>query len=101
MTYAYNQDCMIAMKEFPDKYFELAIVDPPYGIGVDGAIHIRKHDRPSTWNMVEKYEKKSWDESIPEIEYFKELFRVSKSGNMGRQLFYRLFTSFKMLDFLG
>ena len=29
----FNMDCMEAMKEFPDKYFELAIVDPPYGIG--------------------------------------------------------------------
>ena len=32
----YNMDCMDLMKEFPDKYFELAIVDPPYGIGIDG-----------------------------------------------------------------
>ena len=70
---------MEGMKNTPDKYYDLAICDPPYGIGVDGAIHIRKHDRPSTWNMVEKYEKKGWDESIPEIEYFKELFRVSKN----------------------
>jgi len=32
----YNMDCMDGMKQFPDKYFELAIVDPPYGIGMDG-----------------------------------------------------------------
>ena len=32
MTRAYNRDCMDAMREYPDKYFELAIVDPPYGI---------------------------------------------------------------------
>ena len=32
----YNRDCMEAMKEIPDKYFELAICDPPYGIGIDG-----------------------------------------------------------------
>ena len=31
----YNLDCMEGMKEFPDKYFDLAIVDPPYGIGLD------------------------------------------------------------------
>ena len=31
----YNMDCMDGMKEFPDKYFDLAIVDPPYGIGYD------------------------------------------------------------------
>lgn len=32
----YNMDCMQGMKEFPDKYFDLAIVDPPYGIKEDG-----------------------------------------------------------------
>jgi site-specific DNA-methyltransferase (adenine-specific) len=32
----YNMDCMEGMKEIPDKYFDLAIVDPPYGIGIDG-----------------------------------------------------------------
>jgi DNA modification methylase len=32
----YNMDCMEGMKQFPDKYFELAIVDPPYGIGMGG-----------------------------------------------------------------
>ena len=36
MTQVFNRDCMEAMKEFPDKFFELAIVDPPYGIGKDG-----------------------------------------------------------------
>ena len=33
---AFNMDCMVAMKEFPDKYFDLAVVDPPYGIGITG-----------------------------------------------------------------
>ena len=32
----YNMDCMQGMKEFPDGFFDLAIVDPPYGIGIDG-----------------------------------------------------------------
>lgn len=32
----YNEDCLEAMKDIPDKYFDLAIVDPPYGIGMDG-----------------------------------------------------------------
>lgn len=35
MTQVFNRDCMEAMKEFPDKFFELAIVDPPYGIEAD------------------------------------------------------------------
>jgi site-specific DNA-methyltransferase (adenine-specific) len=74
----FNADCVAGMKQYPDNFFHLAIVDPPYGIGVDGAIHIRKPDRPSTWDMVEKYERKEWDRAIPTAEYWKELFRVSK-----------------------
>jgi len=74
----FNTDCVAGMKQYPDKFFHLAIVDPPYGIGVDGAIHIRKPDRPSTWDMVEKYERKEWDRATPTAEYWKELFRVSK-----------------------
>ena len=34
MNVAYNMDCMAAMKEFPDKFFDLAVVDPPYGIDI-------------------------------------------------------------------
>jgi DNA modification methylase len=37
ISIAENKDCMAAMAEFPDKFFDLAIVDPPYGIGYDGA----------------------------------------------------------------
>ena len=74
-----NEDNMQLMARYPDNYFELAIVDPPYGIGVDGAIHIRKPDRPSTWDMVEKYEKKDWDDEIPKAEYWEQLLRVSQN----------------------
>ena len=74
MNQLYNMDCMEGMKQFPDKYFELAIVDPPYGIGIDGQKesinknpkHNRKH-----------HESKSWDNAIPSKEYFRELERVS------------------------
>ena len=72
----YNMDCMEGMKQFPDKYFELAIVDPPYGIGIDGQKESicknPKHNR-------KLHEKKDWDNSIPSKEYFKELERVSKN----------------------
>ena len=78
LSTVYLMDCIEGMKCYPDKYFDLAVVDPPYGIGVDGAIHIRKPDRPSTWDMVEKYERKEWDRAIPTAEYWEELFRVSK-----------------------
>ena len=74
MTYAYNQDCMIAMKEFPDKYFELAIVDPPYGIGIDGQ---KKSVNKNPKHNRKHHSKKNWDNSIPTAEYFTELFRVS------------------------
>lgn len=36
MNQAFNRDCMDAMKEFPDRFFDLAVVDPPYGIGITG-----------------------------------------------------------------
>ena len=59
-------DCMEAMKQIPDKYFELAIVDPPYGIGISG-------------NPVRQmHKKKTWDNAIPSQEYFEELKRISQ-----------------------
>ena len=68
----YNMDCMQGMREFPDKYFDLAIVDPPYGININNNIGRRKGDKQS------EYPKAYWDNEIPTDEYFKELFRVSK-----------------------
>lgn len=72
----YNMDCMDLMAQFPDKYFELAIVDPPYGIGEDGQKECfcknPKHNRKA-------HEKKSWDNQIPNAKYFNELFRTSKN----------------------
>lgn len=71
-------DCMDYLATLPDGAFSLAVVDPPYGIGVDGAIHIKKPDRPSTWSMVEKYDRKEWDKKPPPREYWENLFKVSK-----------------------
>ena len=74
MNQLYLMDCMEGMKQFPDKYFELAIVDPPYGIGIDGQKeHINKNPKYSR----KHHEKKNWDLSIPNAEYFRELERVS------------------------
>ena len=67
---AYNRDCLEAMKEMDDNAFELAIVDPPYGIGFDGKTTIDH-------NGWQKYEQKRWDLDIPSGEYFAELRRVS------------------------
>lgn len=75
MTRAFNMDCMEAMKQFPDKYFDLAVVDPPYGGvftengGCKGwfAKYHESEDEIIGWN------------SAPQKEYFDELARVSKN----------------------
>ena len=71
----YNMDCLDAMREMPDNAFDLAIVDPPYGIGeADGKNHSRgKITKPKL------YTKKQWDNTIPSNEYFVQLKRVSKN----------------------
>lgn len=85
----YNADCMEAMKEFPDKFFDLAIVDPPYGganSDVGGGGHytfgLRKKDKnyKNRRDVGREIRKKivAWD-IAPEQEYFKELFRVSRN----------------------
>lgn len=66
----FNIDCMEGMKQYPDKYFELAICDPPYGINVNMQMGKKKGE-------VGRYEKKKWDSDIPTSEYYDELFRVS------------------------
>lgn len=69
----YNMDCMEGMKQFPDKYFDLAIVDPPYGININNNIGRRKGDKKSN------YPKAYWDNATPDKSYFDELFRISKN----------------------
>lgn len=70
----YNEDCMEAMKLIPDKYFQLAITDPPYGIGIDGQkLNINKNPKYSR----KEHAKKNWDKQIPGAEYFRELERIS------------------------
>ena len=70
----YNADCMDVMKTFSDKQFDLAIVDPPYGIGYDGA-----KQTSGSHGGRKAHEFKGWDTNIPTEEYFKELYRVSKN----------------------
>jgi len=65
-----NEDNMELMARYPDKYFDLAIVDPPYGIDRNGM---------NMGNSVFNKDDKKWDNSIPTNEYFYELFRVSKN----------------------
>ena len=77
----YCADCMDGMKEFPDKFFDLAIVDPPYGIGcmsmnytTSGAI--RNHGYTAA-NRRDYRKQSEWDVK-PDKDYFNELFRVSQ-----------------------
>ena len=70
MNEAYNIDCMEYMKTLPDKHFELAIVDPPYGIGAG-------KEKPH--NGWKDYGIKHWDNESPDKAYFRELFRVSQN----------------------
>jgi len=68
----YNEDCVTGMKRFSDKQFDLAIVDPPYGIGAD------KGTNGFGTSKNRKY-KGDWDNETPDIEYWNELFRISKN----------------------
>lgn len=70
LSTVYLIDCIEGMKQFPDKIFDLAVVDPPYGIDVDNG-------KKGNFVMT-KHKSKGWDASVPEMEYFIELFRVSK-----------------------
>ena len=75
----YLEDCVNALKRFNDNHFDLAIVDPPYGIGADGTQGFAtKKTKGFTFDKKE-YTKKNWDSEIPTDEYFFELQRVSKN----------------------
>ena len=71
-----NEDNMELMARYPDKYFDLAIVDPPYVIGIDGQ---KKSINKNPKHNRKQHIKKNWDNSIPTKEYFNELKRVSKN----------------------
>ena len=62
------------MATVPDKYFDLAIVDPPYGI--DWMQQIQNPNTKANWKQ---YENKEWDKHPPTDEYWEQLFRVSKN----------------------
>jgi site-specific DNA-methyltransferase (adenine-specific) len=62
-----NEDCMDLLRRTPDKFYQLAIIDPPYGINI------------SSNPIRQKHKKKNWDSEIPNKEYFDELFRVSEN----------------------
>lgn len=73
-----NEDNMALMSRYPDKYFDLAIVDPPYGIGISGQKEVKKGKKSDR----KGHSIKNWDNEIPSKQYFNELFRVSKNQIM-------------------
>lgn len=89
----YNADCMEIMQRYPDNYFDLAVVDPPYGIKEDGRNHLGRSYKKSG-EPVSKIDKRNgavvvvpppnyylgsqYDDKQPEQSFFNELFRVSK-----------------------
>jgi site-specific DNA-methyltransferase (adenine-specific) len=67
-----NEDNMALMARYPDGYFDLAIVDPPYGIGASCGVGLHSRKKFQKANKI-------WDDKIPNKTYFEELFRVSKN----------------------
>ena len=79
-----NEDNMQLMARYPDKYFDLAIVDPPYGIGADKQsikpiLVKQKNGTTLKVKNTNQYTQKNWDNTIPTDKYFNELKRVSKN----------------------
>lgn len=73
-------DCMDFMREYPDKYFDLAIVDPPYGLGEDANKAASRVRITAKWKnpAAPKYTGVGWDDNPMGMDYFRELVRVSK-----------------------
>ena len=69
-TRLFNMDCLKFMQSIPDKFYDLSIVDPPYGID---------RNNMNMGNSVFNKDDKKWDIEVPKKEYFDELFRVSKN----------------------
>ena len=73
-----NEDNMELMARYPDNYFDLAIVDPPYGIDADVKNSQNKVQSKKSATKSKRYGSQLWDSNIPTDEYFDELIRVSK-----------------------
>ena len=69
----FNTDCLEYMRTLPDKAFQLAIADPPYGININESIGRRKGDKHSG------RKKATWDNASPDDDFFVELFRTSEN----------------------
>ena len=76
-----NSDCVEVLKSFEDNYFDLAICDPPYGIGFDKYVYSNGDGAKAKGfkKQNNKVAPKNWDKGIPQKEYWEQLFRVSKN----------------------
>lgn len=76
-------DCMNFLPDFPDNYFDVAVVDPPYGIkehgGKNRSKYVKQKNGSSIYVPDGRYKNYGWDNNTPDKEYFKQLFRVSKN----------------------
>ncbi len=80
LSEVYLEDCVTALKRYADNHFDLAIVDPPYGINFDGNTTVKgKGGKANTFSNKQHHDKKGWDTDRPSDEYFAELQRVSKN----------------------
>lgn len=86
LSTVYLMDCIEGMKQFPDKIFDLAVVDPPYGIKEAAGKNVSRNKGFGKGNSKSKkitfskdYGNKDWDNNPASIEYFIELQRVSKN----------------------
>ena len=76
----YNKDCMPALAKMKDNEFDLAICDPPYGIGFDGNTTVKgKSGKANTFSNIQHHVKKNWDTKTPDKIFFTQLQRVSKN----------------------
>jgi site-specific DNA-methyltransferase (adenine-specific) len=75
----YLEDCVSGMKRYADNHFDLAIVDPPYGIDLANMNMGVGKSKKSSKIRNRKWKPKDWDKETPTLEYFAELFRVSKN----------------------
>ena len=75
----YNADCMDVMRTFKDKQFDLAIIDPPYGLDLANMNMGIGKSKKASKIQNRKWKPKDWDKKAPTAKYFNELFRVSKN----------------------
>ena len=96
-----NEDNMQLMARYPDNYFDLAIVDPPYGIGASGSFgHYWDSTKGKAATKSIRNIKKEWDLKTPELTYFKELFRFQKIKLFGVGIILQINCQFQDVGFV-